>query len=135
MTILKSTETLKNAESVIRAMVNEYFAGLHQGDAACLAALFHPDCVLKIPGLRRTRDKWLADVSSRPVPHETGHPWNYQIIWLELEGDQAMVKLNCPLPHGHFIDYLGLLYENGAWKIVNKMYAGKAGVENANPEN
>jgi len=126
---------LKNAETAIRAIANEYFAGLHEGDAARLAALFHPDCVLKTPGLRRTRDKWLADVSSRPVPRETGHPWNYQIIWLELEGGQAMVKVNCPLPHGHFIDYLGLLHENGVWKIVSKMYAVKAGVDNANPEN
>ena len=126
---------LKNAEAAIRAMVDEYFIGLHQGDAVRLAALFHPECVLKTPGLCRSGDKWLADVLSRPVPHEIGHPWNYQIIWLELEGDQAMVKVNCPLPHGHFIDYLGFLYENGAWKIVNKMYAVKAGVDNANPKN
>ena len=116
---------LKNAEAAIHAMVDEYFTGLHQGDATRLAALFHPECVLKAPGLWRSRDKWLADVASRSVPHEIEHPWNYQIIWLELEGDQAMVKVNCPLPHGHFIDYLGLLHENGVWKIVSKMYAEK----------
>lgn len=124
-----------SAKAQIRAMVDEYFAGLHQGDAARLTSLFHPDCVLKAPGLRRTRDQWLADVTSRPVPREIGHPWNYKIISLELEGDQAMVKVDCPLPHGHFLDYLGLLNEDGVWKIVNKMYAIKAGTQNAIPEN
>jgi len=124
-----------NDDAEIRAMVSAYFTGLHQGDAARLLNLFHDDCILKAPGLRRTLQKWISDVSSRPIPHSIGHPWNYQIIWIELEGDQAMVKLNCPLPHGHFVDYLGFLREEGSWKIVNKMYALKARVENENPEN
>jgi len=29
-------------------------------------------------------------------------------------------ELNCPLPHGHFVDYLGFLREDGIWKIVNR---------------
>lgn len=115
-------------ETEIRAMVDEYFAGLHQGDATGLATLFDEDCVLKAPGLRRDRLTWLADVTNRPIPDVIGHGWNYKIIWLEIEGEQAMVKLNCPLPHGHFIDYLGFLKERGSWKIVNKMYALKAEV-------
>jgi len=122
-----------NAETEIRAMVNDYFVGLHQGDAARLAALFHSDCVLKTPGQRRTQEQWLADVMARPVPCNTGHPWNYSIIRLEVDGDQAMVKVNCPLPHGGFVDYLGFLKEDGAWKIVNKMYALKTGGEHDAP--
>lgn len=124
-----------SAEAELRAMVNQYFTGLHRGDVASLATLFHPDCVLKAPGLRRGLPEWLANVSARPVPHAIGHVWNYRIIWLALDGDQAMAKVNCPLPHGHFIDYLGFLREAGSWKIVNKMYALKADVENDNPGN
>lgn len=124
-----------SAESEIRAMVEKYFVGLHHGTADSLASLFHPDCVLKTPGSRRTREKWLADVSSRPVPHTTGHPWQYQIIWIEVEGQQAMAKVSCPLPHGRFIDYLGFLREEGAWKIVNKMYALNEGEKNEASEN
>ncbi len=121
-------------EVEIKAMVETYFAGLHYGDVSRLATLFEDDCVLKAPGLRRICQTWLADVSNRPIPDAIGHHWDYRIIWLELEGDQAMVKVNCPLPHGHFIDYLGFLKEEGAWKIVNKMYALKAGETNANAE-
>lgn len=124
-----------NDEAEIRAMVDAYFAGLHHGDAASLATLFDDDCVLKAPGLRRSCQTWLADVSNRPVPYAIGHRRDYRIIWLELEGEQAMVKVDCPLPHGHFIDYLGFLKEEGAWKVVNKMYALKAGVSNASTEN
>ncbi len=36
--------------------------------------------------------------------------------------DQAMAKVDVPLLAAHFIDFLGLLKEDGTWKIVNKMY-------------
>ena len=124
-----------STEAELRAMIDQYFSGLHRGDVDSLSTLFHADCVLKAPGLRRGLTEWLANVSARPAPHATGHAWDYGIIRLELEGDQAMAKVSCPLPHGHFIDYLGFLREGGAWKIANKMYALKAGAENENAEN
>ena len=106
-------------QSQLETMVNEYFQGLHTGDADRLAALFHRDCVLKAPGLRRTLDEWLADVATRAIPAQTGYPENYRILRVELDGSQAMVKVACPLPHGNFTDYLGFLKEDGAWRIVN----------------
>jgi len=33
-----------------------------------------------------------------------------------------MVKLECPLFEYCYIDFLGLLKEDGRWKIVTKMY-------------
>ncbi|MTJ00482.1 MAG: nuclear transport factor 2 family protein [Marinobacter adhaerens] len=114
---------MKTAQTQLEAMVNEYFQGLHTGNAERLAPLFHRDCVLKAPGLRRTLDEWLADVATRPIPANIGHPEDYRILRVELAGNQAMVKVACPLPHGDFTDYLGFLREDGVWKIVNKMYA------------
>ena len=99
----------------LEAMVIEYFQGLHTGDTDRLSPLFHQDCVLKAPGLRRTLNEWLTA--------HIGHPENYRILRVELAGSQAMVKVACPLPHGNFTDYLGLLKEDGVWRIVNKMYA------------
>lgn len=109
--------------NTIRTMVQDYFQGLHQGDATRLAALFHEDCVLKSPGSRRDLQRWLFDVANRPVPEAIGHTWAYRVVWLEVEGAQAMVKVDCPLPHGRYTDYLGFLHEGGHWKIVQKMYA------------
>ncbi|MYM63374.1 nuclear transport factor 2 family protein [Pseudomaricurvus sp. HS19] len=110
-------------KALITTLVEQYFYGLHYGEADVLSALFHPDCVLKAPGLRRDLSQWLQQVRQRPVPAASNHPWHYRLLKLDIDGEQAMAKINCPLPHGHFIDYLGLLREEGKWLIVNKMYA------------
>ena len=112
-------------ELLIRSIIEAYFSGLHHGDAAQLESIFHPDCMLKAPSLRLSLNEWLERVRRRPVPADNNHPWYYDIISIEIHHEQAMVKVNCPLPHGHFIDYLGLLREQGQWRIVNKMYALK----------
>jgi len=46
----------------------------------------------------------------------------FKVLSLDIEGDQAMAKVDVPLLAAHFIDFLGLLKEDGKWKIVNKMY-------------
>ena len=48
--------------------------------------------------------------------------YNFNIQSLEIVGDQAMAKVDVPLLAAHFIDFLGLLKEDGEWKIVNKMF-------------
>jgi len=112
----------------VKAVVEAYFEGLHQGDVVKLRSIFSADCVLKAPGIRRDMDTWLSLVETRPTPAQQGDSFNYRIISLEVLGDQAMVKLYCPLLGSHFIDYLGLLYEDGSWLIVNKMYADEVKV-------
>ncbi|RZM78222.1 nuclear transport factor 2 family protein [Pseudoalteromonas rubra] len=114
---------MKRELSEIRAMVQCYFTGLHEGDSETLRNLFHPDCWLKAPGLRRTRDEWLKQVSERTSPAEKGDEFAYQILAIDLLGQQAMVKVLCPLFEHNYIDFLGLLKEQGQWRIVNKMYA------------
>lgn len=109
--------------AIIETLIRDYFIGLHQGDVERLARIFHPDVVLKAPGVRRSRQEWLDLVANRPVPEQEGHPYDYRILGIELVGDQAMVKVHCPLLGHTFLDYLGLLRENGRWLIVNKMYA------------
>ena len=45
--------------------------------------------------------------------------FNFIIQSLEIVGDQAIAKVDAPLLAAHFIDFLGLLKEDGQWKIVN----------------
>lgn len=113
----------QQALSAVQNVVKQYFEGLHHADVNKLKAIFAPDCVLKAPGIRRTRDEWLELVQSRPVPAAQGDKLNSKILSIEVMGEQAMVKVSVPLLDRHFIDYLGLLYENKKWLIVNKMYA------------
>lgn len=112
-----------NSADAILRIVQAYFEGLHHADVEKLTSIFSPDCILKAPGVRRDLSQWLELVESRPTPAALGHSFAYEILNIETLGEQALVKVYCPLFGREFIDYLGLLQENGKWLIVNKMYA------------
>lgn len=114
--------TSANDFESVSDIVQRYFYGLHYGDVAKLRAIFHADAFLKAPGSRRSLEQWLSDVSCRPVPSQQGRPFKYKVLSIEVIKDQAMVKLDCPLFEHRYIDFLGLLKEEGHWKIVTKMY-------------
>lgn len=106
----------------VMTLVQDYFNGLYQGDVKKLASIFHADAFLKAPGLRRSLQQWLDAVASRSIPAEQGQAYDFKLLSIEVIKDQAMVKLECPLFEHAYVDYLGLLKENGRWLIVNKMY-------------
>ena len=108
-------------EAII-GLLNDYFDGLYEGDVDKLRGIFHDDAWVKGNDYRKTRDEWLEAVANRPVPSVEGMDYNFNIQSLEIVGDQAMAKVDAPLLAAHFIDFLGLLKEDGQWKIVNKMF-------------
>lgn len=103
-------------------LLNAYFDGLYEGNVDALRTIFHDDAWLKGNDYRKTRDEWLEAVANRPIPSVEGMEYNFSIQSLEIVGDQAMAKVDVPLLAAHFIDFLGLLKEDGEWKIVNKMF-------------
>jgi len=107
----------------VTAIIQAYFNGLHNGDVPKLKSIFHQDAWLKAPGVRRSLEQWLESVANRPVPAQEGKSFNYKILSIDIVHDQAMVKVECPLFEFDYIDFLGLLKEQGQWLIVNKMYA------------
>lgn len=106
----------------IIGVLNEYFDGLYKGDVSALRSIFHEDAVLKGNGYRKSRNEWLNAVANRPIPRDEGMAFDFNIQSLEIIGDQAMAKVDAPLLAAHFIDFLGLLKEDGQWRIVNKMF-------------
>ena len=106
----------------IHDLLQDYFDGLYEGDVEKLRSIFHDDAWLKGNNYRNSRDEWLEAVANRPVPRDEQMEYNFNIQSLEIIGDQAMAKVDAPLVAAHFIDFLGLLKEDGQWKIVNKMY-------------
>ena len=106
----------------IAAIVKDYFDGLHNGDVSKLQLIFHQDAWLKAPGVRRSREQWLTDVSNRQSPAQQALPFDFNLLSIDVVKDQAMVKIECPLFDFNYIDFLGLLKENGQWLIVSKMY-------------
>tara|TARA_R110002072_G_scaffold36301_7_gene107059 strand:- start:2171 stop:2539 length:369 start_codon:yes stop_codon:yes gene_type:complete len=118
--------TSANEFESVNAVVQDYFDGLHDGDVAKLWAIFHSDAFLKAPGSRRSLEQWLSDVDNRPIPSQQGRAYEFKLLSIEVIKDQAMVKLECPLFEHRYMDFLGLLKEEGRWKIVTKMYTDLA---------
>lgn len=110
----------------IIATVETYLQALHTGDIEQLRQVFHPDCVLKSPGLRVPRDEWLERVANRPIPANENQPYASEIVSVEIIGGQAMVRANVPWFDKQYVDFLGLLREEGKWQIVNKTYVDTA---------
>jgi len=106
----------------VMTLVQAYFDGLHQGNVEKLESIFHADAFLKAPGLRRSLQQWLEAVADRSIPAQQGQAYDFKLLSIEVIKDQAMVKLECPLFEHAYVDFLGLLKENGRWLIVNKMY-------------
>ena len=119
---LKPVTSYQSDHEAIVGLLNEYFDGLFEGDVEKLRTIFHDDAWLKGNNYRKTLNEWLEAVASRPIPRDEGMEYNFKIQSLEIIGDQAMAKVDVPLLAAHFIDFLGLLKEDGQWKIVNKMF-------------
>ena len=107
----------------ITQLLNEYFEGLYNADEKLLRKVFHPTANLQSQGLRLTRDDWLHRVVNRAIPSEIDESYSYKVINIDLLGEQAMAKVECPLLGSFYIDFLSLLKEKAQWKIVNKMYS------------
>ncbi|PHZ86498.1 nuclear transport factor 2 family protein [Paremcibacter congregatus] len=120
---MNSSQTPPSDFAAITAIIETYFMGLHHGDVPQLKSIFHQDTWLKAPGVRRSLKQWLEAVADRPVPAQQNRPFNFKILSIDVVQDQAMVKIHCPLFDYNYIDFLGLLKEQGQWLIVNKMYA------------
>lgn len=121
-TARKPVASYQSDYEAIFAILNCYFEGLFEGDDEKLRSIFHGDASLKGNNYRKTLNEWLEAVANRPIPRDEGMEYNFNIQSLEIIGDQAMAKVDVPLLAAHFIDFLGLLKEDGQWKIVNKMY-------------
>ena len=113
----------KSDFNAIEDILYSYFDGLYHGDVAKLDSIFHTDAWLKAPGTRCSLIQWLKDVAERTTPAELNEPIAFKILAIDVVQDQAMAKIHCPLFDFNYIDFLGLLKEEGKWQIVNKMYS------------
>ena len=103
-TTLPPVASYQGDYQAIIGVLNDYFDGLYHGNVEKLRSIFHEDAVLKGNEYRKTRDEWLDAVANRPVPREEGMGFDFNILSLEIVGDQAMAKVEAPLLAAHFID-------------------------------
>jgi Putative lumazine-binding len=120
-------QAMSHDRSSVEAVVQDYFDGLHEGDADKLGAIFHPTAdlrwlengelqVLTVPD-------WLERVRSRASAKAEGKPREDFIVTIDRsDASTAFIKLRCQLPPRYFTDYLVAMKLRDGWRIVSKSY-------------
>ena len=110
----------------IAQTIQYYFDGMYHRDLVRLRKAFHPQAYLfgyrQEECLHVSVDEWLKMVESRPVPADSGEPYDMHIISTDVTGAVATVKVADLYQGLRFTDYLTLLKMDANWVIVNKAF-------------
>ena len=110
----------------IEQTIHKYFHGMYFRSLEELRSVFHPTAYLygHLDGIfsHRSLDEWLEGVASRPVPAESGEPFDMKIISIDITGRIAVAKVEDLYRGLYFTDYLSLVESEGQWRIVNKIF-------------
>lgn len=114
--------------AAIEKVIQTYFDGLYEGDAAKLGSIFLATSALASIGPDGKlavvpRDQWLDMVKSRPSPQKNGLARDDGILHFDQPGPtMAFVKVKCQIPPRYFVDQLSLLKVDGKWQIAQKVF-------------
>lgn len=114
-------------EVAVRAVVEAYLHGLKFNDVASLKQAFWPEARLFFRTSQGhlgqlTQEEWYAGFANSAGKEEEG---DLRITALEVTRDVASVKVVEDYAASRYTDYLSLLYFDGEWRIVNKVYAAE----------
>ena len=115
------------AEAEIRALLQDYFDGLHFSDAERLGRVFHPSamyaCATTGTLQRLDMAAYLPMVAQRPSPASLGQPRADEIVSIELAGPvTALARVHCTIAPKRFTDLLTLVRLEGEWRILAKVF-------------
>ena len=115
------------AEAEIRALLQDYFDGLHVSDAERLGRVFHPSamyaCATTGTLQRLDMAAYLPMVAQRPSPASLGQPRADEIVSIELAGPvTALARVHCTIAPKRFTDLLTLVQLEGEWRILAKVF-------------
>lgn len=119
---------MSDERNAIEATIQEYFDGLHEGDADKLARVFLPTSALTFEQDGKVQvlplADWLTAVRERGAPKARGLARDDAILQLDQSGPTtAFVKVKCQIPPRYFTDYLSLLKIDGRWRVAQKVFA------------
>ncbi|MDG4649097.1 nuclear transport factor 2 family protein [Roseibacterium sp. SDUM158017] len=119
------TQTHTPSEEAVRALAVAYCEGIHHADAQTFVEMCHDrfNMTAVEPGgnlLYWDKPAYLARVAGRKA--FAGEP-SYEILSVDTAGDEiARVHLWVDVPPRRFEDHLGFVRENGAWKLLTKVF-------------
>jgi hypothetical protein len=118
---------MSDDRSAIESTIQDYFDGLHEGDADKLARVFLPTSALTFEQDGQVQvlplADWLKAVRERGSPKSKGLARDDAILLIDQSGPTtAFVKVKCQIPPRYFTDYLNLLKIDGRWRVAQKIY-------------
>ena len=113
--------------AAIEQLISNYFNGIYKGDVNLLRSCFQEGMVLygDIEGSEYVKgvEEYLEGVKTRKSPEELQESFEMKIIGVDILGKIAIAKLHLPMLGYNYYDYVSLTKMEGAWKIVNKVFA------------
>ncbi len=120
-------EAAPAASAAVRAVLGDYFDGLHDGDVDKLRRVFHPRAIYATATEGNLRalemGEYLPIVAARPSPASRGETRTDRICSIEFAGPvTALARVECVIRPKHFIDFLTLVCVDDRWQIIAKVF-------------
>jgi hypothetical protein len=117
----------EQADSAIKKLISDYFEVLHFQDMDLFDKVFHKDCVLYSAqgGTLNIRPYALyrEAVANRQSPHDAGNARREQVLMFDqISPTLALVKPQLEMFGGVMQDYLNLVFLDGQWWVMAKMW-------------
>lgn len=111
----------------VSAVLQDYFEGLHHSDTNILRRVFHPSalyaCATDGTLLTMRMKEYMPIVDKRPSPASRGDGRTDGILSIEFVGPvTALAKVECSIKPKFFTDLLTLIYVEGRWQIISKVF-------------
>jgi hypothetical protein len=116
----------RSFEAII-SVLNDYFEGLYRSDTKILKRVFHPAaiyaCATDGTLLTLRMDEYFPIVDKRPSPASRGDARTDRIVAIEFAGPvTALARVECSILPKHFTDLLTLIFVDGRWQIISKVF-------------
>lgn len=117
----------EQADPAIKKLIADYFDVLHFQDMELFDKVFHKDCVLYSAQSGENNIRPYAiyreAVANRKSPAELGNARNVQVLMFDqVSPTLALVKPQLEMFGGVMQDYLNIVFLDGQWWVMAKMW-------------
>jgi hypothetical protein len=125
---------LNAVDPAIRRLITDYFDVMHHQDMAVFDRVFHKDSVLYgvVDGLLNIRPytQYRAAVAERTSPAELGNTRRDVVLMCDqVSPTLALLKMELEMFGGVMQDYLNIVFLDGQWWVMAKMWEKVGSVE------
>lgn len=118
----------------IQSLIDDYFEVIHAQDMDLFDRVFHPSCCLySAQGgelVLRPYAVYREQVANRQSPKELGNARRDKVLLVDqISETLALVRLQLEMFGGVMQDYLNIVYLDGKWVVMAKMYERVGDVE------